>query len=85
LKSSLSRLGYNFNHLHSKSEQYKSEEIRDALRYLLAEFLNILGNITANVLISPLHKTLMEVTRERSLMFAEVQNLHPIKTGRGES
>lgn len=72
--------GLNFSGLNHHSENYKIEEMKDALRYLLIEFLTVIGNITSDVLTLPLHKELMEVTPESALKIQEVQNLRPMNT-----
>lgn len=80
--------GLNFSGLVQTSEHTKADDVRDALRHFLVELLNVLGNITADVLTDPLHKELMGVTCERALKTSEVQNLqsrNTSKTKRGES
>lgn len=78
--------GLNLSGLNHKNENYKLEEITESLRYLLIEFLTVIGNITSEVLTTPLHKELMEVTHESALTILEVQNLHTLNTAkkRGE-
>lgn len=72
--------GLNLSSLNHKSENYNTEEIIEALRYLLVGFLTIIGNITSEVLTSPLHKELMKVTRESALTILEVESLHTLNS-----
>ena len=57
-----------------------SVELQQALRELLIELLSVLGNITADVLTSPLHKELMGVTNERLLFVAEPTALRSVQS-----
>lgn len=79
-------MGLNLSGLNQNNGNFKLEEISDALRYLLVEFLTVIGNITSEVLTVPLHKELMEVTRESALTILEVQSLRTLNTAkkRGE-
>lgn len=54
--------------------------LQQGLRELLIELLRVLGNITANVLTSPLHKELMGVTSERPLFVAEPTTLRSVNS-----
>jgi hypothetical protein len=54
----------NLSGLLDNSAHHEPEELRKALLHLLIELLNVLGNITADILTTPLHKVLMEVTGE---------------------
>jgi len=68
-------------------KNYKTEELRGALSYLLVEFLTVIGNITSDVLTQSLHKELMKVTSESALNVQEVQSLRAVnsdKKKRGE-
>ena len=68
-------------------KNYKTEELKKALTYLIVEFLTVIGNITSDVLTASLHKELMEVTSESALTVLEVQSLRSInspKKKRGE-
>lgn len=79
--------GLSFRALIQKNENYKIEELKEALSYFLVEFLTVIGNITSGVLTASLHKELMGVTREIALNVLEVQNLramNSVKKKRGE-
>lgn len=65
--------GLSLKGLMQKNENYKTEELRDGLTYLLLEFLTVIGNITSDVLNESLHKELMEVTSESVLNRLELQ------------
>lgn len=65
--------GLSLKGLTQKNENYKIEELRDGLGYLLLEFLTVIGNITSDVLNESLHKELMEVTSESVLKRPEIQ------------
>lgn len=65
--------GLSFKGLMAKKENYKTEELRDGLSYLLAEFLTVIGNITSDVLSESLHKELKKVTGQNSLNSSELQ------------
>ena len=56
--------GLNFEVLIRNSKNHNSEQLREALRCLLVELLNVLGNITAEILTVPLHKELHNVTND---------------------
>lgn len=43
---------------------HKPEEVQAALRHLLVEILNVLGNITADILTAPLHSELMKISSD---------------------
>jgi hypothetical protein len=45
-------------------KKHPPEELIQALRFILAEQLRVLGRITADILTEPLHQTLLEVTWE---------------------
>lgn len=49
-------------------ESYDPSEVRQALQFLLIEVLNVLGNITAEVLTPALHTELLRVTAESVLI-----------------
>lgn len=72
--------GLSFKTLIQNSENYKIEELREALSFFLKELLTVISNITSGVLTTFLHKELMGVTREISLNIQEVQNLHSVKS-----
>lgn len=59
--------GLSLKGLLAQNENYKTEELRDGLSYLLAEFLTVIGNITSDVLSESLHKELMKVTSQNVL------------------
>lgn len=67
--------GLNFKNIFQKKDHYEIKEINNAFRYLLIEFLTVIGSITSEVLTAPLHKELMEVTSESVLEVLEVQGL----------
>jgi hypothetical protein len=80
--------GLNLDALHEMGTHHTSEELREALRCLLVELLNVLGNITADILTIPLHRELMEVTCELALKVPELHVLRAqksLKTNRGKS
>lgn len=54
-----------FEELHN-NENYNSDDISQALRFLLLELLRVLGRITAEILTVPLHNQLLEVTWNES-------------------
>jgi hypothetical protein len=65
-----------------------SEELKLPLRELLIDLLNVLGNITADILTAPLHKELMNVTNDRPLTKALSQTLramNPAKKNREQT
>ena len=51
-----------FQELLHTGKNHKSEELIEALRFLLIEFITVLGRITADILTAPLHKELLKVT-----------------------
>lgn len=61
-------------------KNYKTEELKNALSYLLVEFLTVISNITSDVLTASLHKELMEVSSESALKVFEVQSLRAINS-----
>lgn len=67
--------GMNLNGLLDNSAHHEPEELRKALLHLLVELLNVLGNITADILTAPLHKVLMEVTGKPASASPGQQNL----------
>lgn len=71
--------GLDFSALLSDPDENR-DELANAFRELLIELLNVLGNITADVLTIPLHKELIEVTNERPLFVAETQTLHSVNS-----
>lgn len=52
----------NFKILIQNCENYNIEELKDALRFLLVEFLSVIGNITSGVLSEALYKQLFDIT-----------------------
>lgn len=44
------------------TSSHKPEELIEALRFFLIEFITVLGRITADILTAPLHKELLKVT-----------------------
>ena len=72
--------GLSLKGLNQNNKNYKTEELKDALSYLLVEFLTVIGNITSDVLTTKLHNKLMEVTKESALNVLEVQNLHEMNS-----
>lgn len=62
-----------------KCESYDPTEIRKALRFLLIKILNVLGNITADVLSPALHSELMLVNAETILAPSEFHALRAVK------
>ncbi|MBY0415719.1 MAG: hypothetical protein K2Q18_16210 [Bdellovibrionales bacterium] len=76
----LEKEGINFTKIIQKKDHYKIGEIQDAFRYLLIEILTVIGNLTSDVLTTPLHKELMEVTSESALKVHAVQSLRTINT-----
>ncbi len=58
------------------------DELKNALRELLIELLNVFGNITADILTRPLHKELMDVTSERPLLVTVPHTLHSINAAK---
>lgn len=78
--------GLTFDHLLRNINNHNSENVIEALRSLLIELLSVLGSITADILTSPLHKALMEVTPETSEESQQQdQSLRQIKSGRKSS
>jgi len=70
--------GMDFSELLKMNNSQVAEEACDALRYLLMEYLMVLGNITAQILTTALHRELMMVTGEGA------PALSPKKTNRDE-
>lgn len=54
--------GFNLTGLLRSGFSPVPQELRNSLEHLLIEFLNVLGNITADVLTAPLHAELKKVT-----------------------
>lgn len=75
--------GLELSGLDHNIENFNQTEVSEALGYLLEEFLTVVGNITSEVLTAPLHKELMNVTRENALSVLVVQNLRPTPKKRG--
>ncbi len=73
--------GLNFKNISQKKDHYDLKEINSAFRYLIIEFLTVIGSITSEVLTAPLHKELMTVTSESVLEVLEVQSLTLKKRG----
>lgn len=57
---------FNFNELLGGDANHSSEDSLRALRYLLAEFLRVLGRITADILTAPLQEELLQMTWKTS-------------------
>lgn len=79
--------GMDLGALLGKSAGLEIKELREALEHLLVVLLTVLGNITADILTAPLHKALMEVTRESALNAPEAQTLqalHLVKAGKAK-
>lgn len=72
--------GMDFSDLLEKSDNHKSELLREALLCLLVALLNVLGNITADILTHPLHKVLMEVTGESAPVTSEQRSLRAVNS-----
>ncbi len=53
--------GFNLTNLVRIGVSPAPQEMRDSLEHLLIEFLNVLGNITADVLTAPLHAELKKL------------------------
>lgn len=51
----------NFQELLHKKKKHKEEDLVEALRYFLIEFITVLGRITADILTTPLHRELLKV------------------------
>lgn len=68
-----------------KNKNFNTENLRNALRHLLIQMLTVLGNITADILSAPLHKTLMTVTYDRKLQIVGSQNSLSAKSNREQS
>jgi hypothetical protein len=56
------------------------EELKLPLRELLIDLLNVLGNITADILTTPLHRELMDVSNDRPLTKALSQTLRAMNS-----
>jgi hypothetical protein len=65
--------GIDFTELLKSNNGNQSELICNALRFLLIELLNVVGNITADILTAPLHQELMTVVFHRQLTLAEAK------------
>lgn len=76
LKSS----GISLKAFNEKNKYFKTEELIEALSYLLVELLTVIGNITSDVLTSSLHKELINVTYESSQKELDVQSLHIVNS-----
>ncbi|HEY6555981.1 MAG TPA: hypothetical protein VI072_01865 [Polyangiaceae bacterium] len=56
--------GVSCKELAAQAPEVPRAELMQSLRYVLVEFLTILGNLTAGIMNDPLHSTLAEQTRE---------------------
>ncbi len=61
------REGIDFGDLLGGQVTGNRDQLKNALRDLLIELLNVFGNITADILTEPLHRELMTVTGKTSL------------------
>jgi len=79
--------GLNFEVLIRNSASHNSGQLTEALRCLLVELLNVLGNITADILTEPLHKELHKVTSDYQQPEEKEENkiLRQINSGRKKS
>lgn len=57
--------GLSFDSLIHNINKHNSEQLIEALRYLMVELLTVLGSITADILSAPLHKELLNVTLDQ--------------------
>lgn len=79
--------GFIFDGLVSNIHGHSSEKFIEPLHYLLVVLLSVLGNITADILSTPLHQELFKVTVEllQEDVEEESQTLRQINSGRKNS
>lgn len=79
--------GLSLKGLNQKNNNYKTDELKVGLSYLMREILTVIGKITSDVLSESLHKELMKITCESALNVEKDQNLRTVnseKKNRGE-
>jgi len=65
-----------------RSAEFDGKQLGDALRELLIAILNVIGNITADVLTTPLHNELLNVTAERTLIVPAQKTLREMNSAK---
>jgi hypothetical protein len=58
--------GLNFRELRAQSNVLNQRELEDAIRFVIVEFLVVIGNLTAEILTPILHSELLKVTLKDS-------------------
>jgi hypothetical protein len=58
--------GLNFRELRSQSNVLDQRELEEAIRFVIVEFLVVIGNLTADILTPILHSELLKVTLKDS-------------------